>query len=72
MTPFDEFTALVREFGRQDVLEVCRALLPAADVDAIESRLRQNRRSAAVPAVGFSGPAAVEAVAQQPSQDGAA
>ncbi len=72
MTPIEELTAIARFAGVQHVLDIAREMLPASDYDELVSRLRQNRRSAAVPAVGFSGPAVVEARANEPSQDGAA
>ncbi len=46
----------IREEGRQEVLDVVRATLPASDVDAIESRLRRGAVSAggALPVSSFS------------------
>ncbi len=44
MSPIEELTAIAREFGKHDVLEVARQMLPASDYDELVSRVKEASR----------------------------
>jgi hypothetical protein len=53
-----EYGDLLHKRGREEVLDVCRQILPASDVDAIESRLREKRRTVGGSALPSATPSA--------------